>query len=191
MFKLLLLGVITLVTSKIEMNGQVLTPVPTTNTTVNSSNLPSVTIGFGPSWSRGSSYPLEGDINLGLHIGSSNWYSWSTMSTPIATKPLTSNTPLASTITTGGAWVAAQSKDNKFSIILIMQIGFTSVQATSTTAPSFNGSFGVGWKVWKDKSFYLIPYFKASNPVLNSNGTNVTSFVAQPGVMGVWGFGGK
>lgn len=168
--------------------GQTATPLPTSNTTVNGAALPSITIGAGPSWTRGSTYPLSADVNVAMHIGTGNWYSWSTVSTPVATVPAGSP-PLASTITTGGAWVAAQSSSGSISLITIVQAGFSTVQATSTTAPAFTGSIGVAIRLGK-KPIYLFPYAKASNAATGTGGALATA-VFQPGLMLLYGFGGK
>ena len=168
--------------------GQTVAPLPTTNTTVNSAALPSITIGAGPSWTRGNTYPLSTDVDVAMHIGTSNWYSWSTVSTPVATVPAGSP-PLASTITTGGAWVAAQSPSGSISLITIVQAGFSTVQATSTTAPAFTGSIGVAFRLGK-RPVYLFPYAKASNATTGTGGALATA-VFQPGLMLLYGFGGK
>jgi hypothetical protein len=170
-------------------SGQSVTvPLPSTNTTVNSAALPSITVGAGPSWTRGGAYASSVDVDVALHIGSSNWYSWSTVSTPVATVP--SGSPaLVSTITTGGAWIAAQSPSGRVSLITIVQAGFSTVQATSTTAPAFTGSVGVAFRLGKNP-FYIMPYAKASNAASGSNGALATA-VFQPGVMFLYGFGGQ
>jgi hypothetical protein len=163
-------------------------PTPTVNTTVNSAALPSITMGAGPSWTRGAANPFALDVDVALHIGSGNWYSWSTVSTPIAW-PNTSGSPQVSTITTGGAWVAAQNTSGLVSLITIVQAGFTTVQATSTTAPAFTGSIGVALRLGKTHA-YLMPYAKASNPQTGTNGSLATA-IFQPGMMVLYGFGGK
>ena len=163
-------------------------PTPTTNTTVNAAALPSITMGAGPSWTRGAQYASSVDVDIALHIGTSNWYSWSTVSTPVATVPA-GGPPLVSTITTGGAWIAAQSPSGKVSLITIVQAGFSTVQATSTTDPAFTGSIGVAFRLGK-KPIWVMPYAKASNATTGTTGALATA-VFQPGVMVLYGFGGK
>lgn len=163
-------------------------PAPISNTTVNTAALPSITIGAGPSWTRGSAYPLSADVDVAIHVGSGNWYSWSTVSTPVATVP-TGAPPLVSTITTGGAWVAAQNTSGSVSLITIVQAGFSTVQATSTTAPAFTGSIGVAFRLGKSHT-YIMPYAKAGNASTGTSGALATA-VFQPGVMLLFGFGGK
>ena len=163
-------------------------PIPVTDTTVNTAALPSITMGAGPSWTRGSSYAASLDVDVALHIGTSNWYSWSTVSTPVATVPA-GGPPLVSTITTGGAWIAAQSPSGKVSLIAIVQAGFSTIQSTSATAPAFTGSMGVAFRLGK-KPVYIIPYAKASNASTGTSGALATA-VFQPGVMVLYGFGGK
>ena len=168
--------------------GQIAIPLPIVNTTVNSAALPSITMGAGPTWTRGSTYPLSADVDVAIHVGTGNWYSWSTVSTPVATVSAGS-APLASTITTGGAWIAAQSPTGSVSLITIVQAGFSTVQATSTTAPAFTGSIGVAFKLGK-KPIWIMPYAKASNASTGTGGALATA-VFQPGVMVLYGFGGK
>ena len=169
--------------------AQTVVPLPTSNTTVNTAALPSITVGVGPSWTRGSTYPVSGDVNVAIHIGSGNWYSWSTVSTPVATVPAGSP-PLVSTITTGGAWIAAQSPSGSISLITIAQVGFSTVQATSTTAPAFTGSIGVAFRLGKTHA-YLMPYAKAANASTGGASGALATAVFQPGVMLLYGFGGK
>jgi hypothetical protein len=161
-------------------------PLPASG--VNSSALPSITIGAGPSWTRGASNSAAADVNVAYHIGTGNWYSWSTVSTPVAAVP-SGGPPLVSTITTGGAWVAAQSPTGCVSLITIVQAGFSTVQATSTTAPAFTGSIGVAFRLGK-KPIYIMPYAKASNTATGTSGALATA-VFQPGLMVMYGFGGK
>jgi hypothetical protein len=96
---------------------------------------------------------------------------------------------LVSTITTGGAWIAAQSPSGKVSLIAIVQAGFSTIQSTSATAPAFTGSMGVAFRLGK-KPVYIIPYAKASNASTGTSGALATA-VFQPGVMVLYGFGGK
>lgn len=169
------------------VSGQTLaTPPPTT---VNSAALPSLTIGVGPSWTRGSAYAANADVDIAIRVGTSNWYSWSTVSTPITAAPaggILPGTPLVSTITTGGAWVAAQSASGAVSLITIVQAGLS---ASATASVAFTGSVGVAFRVGK-KPIYVMPYAKASNASAGTNGA-FASAVLQPGVMILYGFGGK
>ena len=157
-------------------------------TTVNTAALPSMTVGGGPTWTRGSAYPLSADVDVAVHVGG-NWYSWSTVSTPVATVPANAP-PLVSTITTGGAWIAAQSQSGSISLITIVQAGFSTIQATSTTAPAFTGSIGVVFRLRKTHA-YIMPYAKASNASTGGASGALATAVFQPGVMLLYGFGGK
>ena len=177
-----------LVFSSAALTQTIAVPMPISNTTVNSAALPSITIGAGPSWTRGGTYAASADVDIALHIGTGNWYSWSTVSTPVTTLPV-GPTPIASTITTGGAWIAAQSPTGSVSLITIVQAGFSTVQATSTTAPAFTGSIGVAFRLGK-KPIWIMPYAKASNTSTGTSGALATA-VFQPGVMVLYGFGGK
>jgi hypothetical protein len=160
-------------------------PMPS-NSTVNAGGLPSVTVGAGPTWARGSAYPFSADVDIAIRIGGGNWYSWSTVSTPIATVPAGS-APLVSTITTGGAWIAAQSSSGSISLITIVQAGFSTIQAT---APAFTGSIGMVFRLGKTHA-YLMPYAKASNASTGGASGALATAVLQPGVMLLYGFGGK
>lgn len=165
------------------VSGQTLaTPPPTT---VNTASLPSLTIGGGPSWTRGSAYAANADVDIAIRVGTSNWYSWSTVSTPVTAQPV-GVTPLVSTITTGAAWVAAQSASGAVSLITIVQAGLS---ASATASLAFTGSVGVAFRVGK-KPIYIMPYAKASNASTGTNGA-FASAVLQPGVMILYGFGGK
>lgn len=153
--------------------------------TVNAAALPSLTIGVGPSWTRGSAYAANADVDIAVRVGTSNWYSWSTISTPITAVPV-GGAPILSTITTGGAWVAAQSASGAVSLITIVQAGLS---ASATASLAFTGSVGVAFRMGK-KPIYVMPYAKASNASVGTSGALATA-VFQPGVMILYGFGGK
>ena len=167
-------------------------PLPTpSSSTVNSASLPSQVVGGGTSWQRGNAYPVSGDFTFALRVGSSNWYSWTEGSTPIATVPAGSTQgPLATSFTTGGAWAAAQSGSGKVTLLVLVQVGFSTVQATSTTAPAFSGSMGVAIRPWLSRPLWIVPFIKAANPTAGSSGALATAII-QPGVQLLWGFGGK
>lgn len=158
------------------------TAVPTAST------LPSQTIGAGTSWLRGNAYPASGDVNVGLRIGATSFYSWTTISTPIATTPAGSQ-PLPSSITTGAAWIAAQNATGSVSLVAIAQGGFTSISSTAGVSASISGSFGVAFRPWK-AHVWIFPYVKAANPATGVGGAVATA-ILQPGVMLLYGFGGK
>jgi hypothetical protein len=153
------------------------------------SSLPAYVVGAGPSWTRGGSSPYSFDTTVGVHLGQGQWYSWTDISTPVA-PPVVGAPPVASSLTTGGAWVAVQSPTGSVSLIFIVQAGFSSLQASSTIAPAFSGSFGVSFKLGKTHA-YLMPYVKISNATTaNTNGSVLTG-VLQPGFQVQYGFGGK
>ena len=169
-------------------SAQVAVPLPTSNATVDPSALPSTTVGVGGSWTRGDANAVSSDVNVGLHIGTGNWYSWSTISTPVA--HVAAGSPaLVSTFQTGGAYVAAQSASKRVSLVTIVQFGFTSVQGSSTVAPAFSGSLATPIKLWATR-WYFTPYLKVGNATLTSAGS-VASGILQPGAMFIYGFGGK
>ena len=155
-------------------------PVSTTLT----ANLPAVEVGIGPSWTRGGVSRYSADFTVALHIGQSNWFSYTTMQTPIMKH---STGPVATTIATGGAWIAAQSPSGAVSLVTIMQLGFTTVQATSTTAPTIVGSVGIAFRV--AKNVWIMPYARAAS-VSAASATGGTA-VFQPSMTVLFGFGGK
>jgi hypothetical protein len=152
-------------------------------------SLPAYTVGAGPSWTRGGSSPYSFDTTVGIHIGQSQWYSWTDISTPIATSA-PGSLPVASTITTGGAWVPIQSPTGSVSLIFIVQAGFSTLEATSTIAPAFTGTLGVAFRLGKSH-VYVMPYAKASNATTSATSGALATAVFQPGVQIMYGFGGK
>lgn len=177
---------ILLVISALAAFGQTAPVVMAPTSTVNAAALPSYTIGFGPSWDRGAAYPYSADVTLALHVGQSQWYSWSTVSTPIAPAN-TSTGPIASTITTGGAWIPVQSATGSISLVTIVQAGFSTVQANSTVAPAFTGSVGLAIHVGTG-GWYLFPYAKAGNASTSSTSGALATVVLQPGLQFMYGF---
>lgn len=159
-------------------------PAPTV-----AAQLPSTAVGAGTSWQRGATYPASGDFTFAQRIGASNWYSWTTGSTPVATVPKGS-APLATTFTTGGAWIAAQSTSGFVALLTIVQVGFSTVQATSTTAPVFSGSLALAIRPWASKRVWIVPYARIANPAAGTGGA-LASGILQPGLQVVYGFGGK
>ena len=139
--------------------------------------LPQITVGAGPSWTRGAAYASSADIDVAFRLGSSNVYSWSTVSTPVAKVPAGAPA-LASTITTGLAYVAARSASGAVSLVTIAQGGVNSVQPSGPVTAAFTGSVGLAFRLGKGP-MYLMPYVRASNPT-----------ILQPGAMLVYGFGG-
>ncbi len=150
--------------------------------------LPQITVGAGPSWTRGSAYATSADIDVAFRLGSSNIYSWSTISTPVAKVPVGSPA-LASTITTGLAYVAARSASGGVSLVTIAQGGVNSVQPSGPVSAAFTGSVGLAVRLGKS-NLYLMPYVRASNPQRGSDGALISA-ILQPGAMLLFGFGGK
>jgi hypothetical protein len=167
-------------------------PVTTTavaTTTVNTAGLPSYTFGSGVSWTRGGTTPYSLDTTFAIHIGQGQWYSWTAVTTPLA-KSVPGAPPVPSTITTGGAWIPAQSPTGSLSLVLIVQGGFSNVVATSTIAPAFTGSVGLAIRV-KKTHWYIMPYAKAANASSATSSGSLATAVFQPGVQVLYGFGGK
>lgn len=151
--------------------------------------LPSLTVGIGPSWTRGDTYAASADVDLAIRLGNSSVYSWSTISTPVATVPAASR-PLPSTVTTGLAYVPARSPSGAVSLVTLAQTGFNQVPPSGPTTVAFTGSLGVAFRLGKS-NVYLMPYIKASKPAAGTDGALVSAIV-QPGAMIILGFfGGK
>jgi hypothetical protein len=137
---------------------------------------------------RGAAYPLSLDTNLAFHLAG-NWYSWTTVSTPVVPAPA-NGVPVRSTVSTGGAYVAAQSRTGSVSLVLIVETGLSTSQAASSVAPAFSGSFGVAFRLGQSNT-YIMPYARASNAAVSSTGSSLAAAVFQPGVMLLYGFKGK
>jgi hypothetical protein len=166
-------------------------PPATTPSAVGAANLPSYTIGAGPSWTRGGSSPYSVDTTIGVHIGQTQWYSWTNISTPFTLPVVPGAPPAASTITTGGAWIPVQSRNGAVSLVFIVQAGFTMTQATSTAAPAFSGAAAVAIRLLKKTPLYLMPYAKTANASTSVTSGALATAVFQPGVQVMYGFGGK
>ena len=150
--------------------------------------LPDYAVGVGVSWNRGASYPLSVDTNIAVHLGTSNWYSWTTISTPVAATA--TGQPIPSTITTGGTYVAARSASGSVSLLLNFQGGFATVQP-SGISPSFAGDIGMAIKPWTTRNLYILPYAKVQNASVGSSTGAFATAVFQPGILLFYGFGGK
>lgn len=136
--------------------------------------LPSYAAGIGASWARGAQHPMNIDTTVGLQLGSTNWYSWTTISTPVA-RTRAGGTPAPATISTGGAFIGARSASGSVSLLLTVQGGFAS--GATATVPTFSGNMGVAFRLGKS-NLYLIPYMKAESTT-----------VIQPGFLLMYGFG--
>ncbi len=154
---------------------------------VPTADLPAITVGAGPSWTRGSAYATSADIDVAFRLGSSNAYSWSTISTPVAKVPAGASA-LASTVTTGLAYIAARSAGGGVSLVTIVQGGVNSVQPSGPVSPAFTGSVGLAVRLGHS-NLYLMPYVRASNPQRGIDGALISA-ILQPGVLFVFGFSG-
>lgn len=150
---------------------------------------PDVLVGIGPTWMRGAANPYDLDLNVALRLGQSNFYSYWTVSTPIITVPKTSQ-PAVSSVTTGGAYIAKQSKSKAVSLIFLGQGGVTANQVTGTIAPTFTGSFGVSFRIGK-LPLFVMPFAKAASAPTPTNSSGFATVVFQPGVQLFYGFGGQ
>jgi hypothetical protein len=163
-------------------------PVAVTPAPAVSRTLPSKLVGCGVSWNRGASYPLTMDCQYAMHIGSGNWYSWSSIDTPIATQPAGAP-PLLSTLTTGGAYVLGQSASGRIGVVAIVQMGFSIAQTTSTAAPAFTGTAGIPFRPLKSQpNLYIMPYVKAASASTSTNSSGLATAVLQPGITMMYAF---
>lgn len=146
------------------------------------SNLPQYALGAGPSWTRGGSSPYAADLMVGIRVAQTQFYSWTDVATPFRIPPAPGAAPVTSTITTGIAYVATQTKSGAATLLFLGQAGVTAVQATSTSASlAFSGSVAAAFRLGK-KPVYLMPYAKAAS-VGTGNGV-----MFQPGLQVVYGF---
>ena len=168
----------------IHARAQALTP---TSSPLASSNLPQYTVGIGPSWTRGANTPYGIDLTVGIRIAQTQWYSWTTVSTPVNLPPATNSAPAASTIMTGGAWVPIQNSSGSVSMIFVVQAGFSAASATNSAAPAFTGTGAVAFRL--RPNLYLMPYAKAANASTTTSSGALATAVFQPGVQIVYSFG--
>jgi hypothetical protein len=150
-------------------------------------NLPQYTVGIGPSWTRGANTPYGIDFTVGVRIAQTQWYSWTTVSTPVNLPPVTNATPAVSTIMTGGAWVPIQNSSGSVSLIFIVQAGFSAANAASSAAPAFTGTGAVAFRL--RPNLYLMPYAKAANASTSATSGALATAVFQPGAQIVYSFG--
>lgn len=158
-----------------------------------SSNLPTLLFGGGVSWRRGAAYPLSQDDVFAKNFSAvdstgkkvpTNWYLWTMASTPITPTPA-GGTPVPSTLSAGATYVAAQNTAGTVFLALNVLGGLSATQATA--GAQFTGNVGVAIKLGQTH-MYLFPYLGGSTA---TGGSTAGSFVAQPGVMLLYGFGGR
>lgn len=157
---------------------------------------PSMLVSEGVQWQRGATYPLVDQTSFAKQISGTSWYSWTTVTTPF-TSAAAGSPPVASSLSTGGAYVAAQSATGSVSLVMIAQAGFAStgatttasnvgVATTSTTSAVFTGNVGVAIVPFKSHpNFAIFPYCAGQGAV----GGSMTSFILQPGISVMYGFG--
>jgi hypothetical protein len=155
--------------------------------------LPSSVLGSGISYQRGASYPLVENTVYGHNFTTTNpdsgkkiqtnWYLWTQASTPIAHSPASG--PLASTISAGVTYVAAQSASGSV-LVTLTALGGLSASA-SQSGGQFNGNIGVAFRLGKS-NFYVMPYLGGS---ALPSGPGSGTFVTQPGITFLYGFFGK
>jgi len=149
---------------------------------VDGTALPGVVVGGGTVWTRGGASPYALDNVVAFHVGQGSWYSYTDVTTPVIFG--TKTQPVASIISTGGAWIPTQSRTGMVKLLVIVQAGFSMVQATSTASPAVTGTVGAAFRLRKTGNVYIMPYTKATN-------ATTTSAVFQPGIQLLYAFPGK
>jgi hypothetical protein len=152
--------------------------------------LPTTLAGAGFSWQRGAAYPLqENTIYAKDFTTTANnqkiatpWFLWVIASTPITPTP-TGSQPTPSTISAGASYVAAQSASGSVLLVLTATGGLSATQASA--GGTFNGNVGVAFRLGRTH-WYAMPYVGGSSLV---GGVSSGSFVAQPGVAFLYGWG--
>jgi len=147
-------------------------------------NLADYMIGTGPSWIRAASYPLNDDTSFALRLGSSSWYSWTDIVTPIARNP-NSAAPLPSTITTGATFVAACNPAKSVCLLVNAAGGVSAAAGGAAAAPAFTGGVGVDFRIG---NVHIIPQAKASNAAYSLTSGALATAVFSPSLLVAYGF---
>lgn len=144
---------------------------------------PSMLVSEGVQWQRGAVYPLVNQTSFAKQISGTSWYSWTTVTTPFTSASIGAP-PVASSLSTGGAYVVTQSASGSVSLVTIVQAGFASTGAT--TSAVFTGNVGVAIIPFKSHpNFAIFPYCAGQGAA----GGSMASFVLQPGISIMYGFG--
>lgn len=156
------------------------TPAATTPlASVPTSNLPDYLIGTGVAWNRGTAYPLSNVTTIGVRIGASNIFSWSTLDTPVAPTP--TGAPVPSSVRTGAAFVAAQTATGSAFLFFLGDIGLSTTPSAS--AAGYSAGAGVAIRI-KRTHWYVMPLYRLV-------GTVGSATTAVPEVMAAYTFGGN
>jgi hypothetical protein len=152
--------------------------------------LPTTLAGAGLSWQRGASYPLQEQTIYAKDFATTlnnqkvptPWYLYVTASTPITPTP-TGGTPVASTLSGGACYVAAQSPSVTILLLLCATGGLTATQANAGGA--FNGNLAGAFKIGKT-NWWAVVGIGGSSLV---GGAQSGTFIAQPyaGLLYGWG----
>ena len=144
---------------------------------------PSMLVSEGVQWQRGATYPLVNQTSFAKQISGTSWYSWTTVTTPFTSSPAGSP-PVASSLSTGGAYVVTQSASGAVSLVTIVQAGFANTP--TATSAVFTGNVGVAIIPFKAyPNLAIFPYCAGQG----ATGGSMTSFVLQPGISIMYGFG--
>jgi len=143
---------------------------------------PSMLIAEGVQWQRGAAYPLVNQTTFAVQLKGTSWYSYTSVATPFA-RSVAGAPPITSSLSTGGAYVAAQNASGSVSLVTILQAGFATTN--TATAAVFTGNVGVALKPWKNRSIQIFPYCAGQS----ATGGSLASFVLQPGISIMYGFG--
>ena len=146
-------------------------------------NLPTTLVGLGGEWNR---YALgtarfDADVSAAFQIGKTNWYSYTTISTPLEKTPA-GQSPSTSSVRSGFFYVINCNSTASVCMIALGQAGINVGSGTTATA-SITGGMGVPFRIGKS-NIYITPLLRFEPPVSNS-GVDVV-----PEIWVSYGFGG-
>ena len=145
--------------------------------------LPPYVIGAGAALDRSTGNQITADVTAAVLLKNTSFFWWSNIDTPLHRGVAGQPTP--STITTGGAWVAAST--SRLSLVFIMMAGFSIADTQSSAAgitsvtPAFAGSIGVPIRIGTGP-WAVMPYIKALATAATPTPTNGVSTIISPGL---------
>ena len=144
-------------------------------------SLPGTVVSGGMEWDRyAAAGHFSANVSASFQVGKTNWYSYSTVTTPVAKTPEGQN-PQTSSIRSGFFYVVTQSGGVSFAALA--QAGVSVAQGTSTQA-NISGGVAVPIRLGKT-NLYAIPLLRFVSP---QTGTGVQ---VVPEIQIGYGFGGK
>ncbi len=147
--------------------------------------LPDYTVGTGGSWLRGATYPLNNDTSFAIRLGTSNWFSWTDIVTPIVKAP-TGAAPVPSTITTGATYLLACNGSYSVCLMVTALGGVAAAGGGTAVAPAFTGQLGAWFRI--GQHIYITPQAKVSNAAYSPTSGALATAVFSPEVQISYGF---